>query len=230
MDETYSIVQMNEATLPGLLLEWVDAHPGRENAIIVPTNDLLNKITPILREHLNPIAVNPPFMNGMFEYKFRVGDKVMQCVNNSQQNVYNGTCGTILQFVEREKEYIKANGTIERVKTYMMRVRFHDSEEDTLYDLDKARDELNLAYAFTTHKAQGSEYDHVLIIMNRSIPGFINRNLIYTGASRGKRSVTIALSNMNIRKGWRDLPSERHTNLASMIDEKVEYVEEDQPI
>ena len=210
-DETYSFVPITETTLPRVLLDWVNAHPGTENAIIVPTNDLLNTITPILREHLNPVAVNPPIMNGPFEYKFRVGDKVMQTKNNSLRNVYNGTCGTILQFLEREKE---------------MEVRFNDREENTLYNLDAARDELDLAYAFTTHKAQGSEYDHVLIIMNRPIPGFINRNLIYTGASRGKRSVTIALSNMNIRKGWRDLPAERRTNLVSMIDDKVEYSEE----
>jgi exodeoxyribonuclease V alpha subunit len=223
MDDTYSIVQITENTLPNVLLEWVDAHPGHQNAIIVPTNELLNKITPILREHLNPVALNPPIMNGMFEYKFRVGDKVMQIANNSVRNVYNGTCGTILQFIEREKESIKANRIVEHVKTYTIRVRFNDMDSDTLYELDQARDELTLAYAFTTHKAQGSEYDHVLIIMNRPIPGFINRNLIYTGASRGKRSVTIALTNMNIRKGWRDLPAERHTNLVSMIDEKVEY-------
>jgi ATP-dependent exoDNAse (exonuclease V) alpha subunit len=62
------------------------------------------------------------------------------------------------------------------------------------------------------------------------IPGFINGNLIYTAASRGKQSVTIGLTSTAIRKGWRDLLAERRTNLVAMIDEHVDYtVETDGP-
>jgi exodeoxyribonuclease V alpha subunit len=165
-------------------------------------------------------------MIGPFEFKFRISDKVMQIKNNSIRDVFNGSCGRVVKFVERKREILRANGKIERIPTYTLHVLFNDRDYDVLYEIDEAKKELNLAYAFTTHKAQGSEYEHVLIIMNRPIPGFINRNLIYTGASRGKRSVTIALSSMNIRKGWRDLPAERCTNLVAMIDEKVEFEEE----
>ena len=228
-DETYSIVPITDQTMKKVLLEWIDAHPGEENAIIVPTNELVSKITPIVREHVNPVSVNPPIMIGPFEFKFRISDKVMQIKNNSHRGVYNGTCGRVTRFVERKHEVVKANGKIERLSTYSVQVLFNDRDYEVAYEIDDARKELNLAYAFTTHKAQGSEYEHVLIIMNRPIPGFINRNLIYTGASRGKHSVTIALSSMNIRKGWRELPAERKTNLVAMIDEKVEFEEESVP-
>ena len=233
MDATYSIVPVTDKTMKMVLLEWIDAHPdsprGDETAIIVPTNELLNLITPIVREYLNPVSVNPPIMIGPFEFKFRIGDKVMQIKNNPKRDAFNGTCGRIVKFVERKREVLRANGKIERVPTYTVHVLFNDRNYDVLYEIEDAKKELNLAYAFTTHKAQGSEYEHVLIIMTRPIPGFINRNLIYTGASRGKRSVTIALTSMNIRKGWRDLPAERRTNLVAMIDEKVDYEEEPTP-
>ena len=68
-----------------------------------------------------------------------------------------------------------------------------------------------------------AEYEHVLILMNKPIPGFINRNLIYTATSRGKKTVTIGLQNNAIRTQWREMPAERTTNLIGLIDEKVEY-------
>jgi exodeoxyribonuclease V alpha subunit len=229
MDETFNIIGVTEKTLKPILLGWADAHPGDTNAIIVPTNELLNQITPFLREHLNPVSVNPPIMVGPFEFKFRVGDKVMQIKNNSFIDVYNGTCGRIVKYTQRKKMFIKANGKSEAIPQISLYVQFNDRSNETFYEMDEAREQLILAYAFTTHKAQGSEYDHTLILMNKPIPGFINRNLIYTGASRGKRSVTIALSSMNIRKGWQDLPAERRTNLVAMIHDKVEFEEESTP-
>lgn len=222
-DETFQIIPIDEKNLKTIVLKWIDTHPGDQNAIIVPTNTLVTTITPIVREHLNPVSKNPLIMLGPREYKFRKGDKVMQIKNNYGRGVFNGTCGHVVDVIDSINTITQADGKKVEVPIKILHVRFHGRENDYYYTLDEGYDELAFAYVFTTHKAQGSEYEHVLILMNKPIPGFINRNLIYTAASRGKTSVTIGLENTGIRSQWREMPAERNTNLIGLIDEKVEY-------
>ena len=85
------------------------------------------------------------------------------------------------------------------------------------YPFSEAGKELVLAYVMTTHKAQGSEYDHTLIVMDRVIPGFINRSLIYTAASRGKTSVTVMVKDDRVMALWKNIPEPPKTNLLHRI-------------
>jgi len=222
-DDTFQIIPIEEKNLNSIVIKWIDTHPGNQNAIIVPTNNMVTLITPFVREYLNPVSKNPPFKVGPNEYKFRKGDKVMQVKNNYGRGVFNGTCGHIIDVIDSVKEIELSDGKTLIIPVKTLHVRFHGDNKDYYYTLESAYKELALAYVFTTHKAQGSEYDHVLILMNKPIPGFINRNLIYTAASRGKKTVTIGLENKFICTLWRDMPSERTTNLVSLLDEKVEY-------
>jgi ATP-dependent exoDNAse (exonuclease V) alpha subunit len=57
--------------------------------------------------------------------------------------------------------------------------------------------------------------------MDRAIHGFINRNLIYTAASRGKGSVTIMIKELGIMRLWKDIPAKPVTNLEAQILSKV---------
>jgi len=222
-DDTFRIVDITEKTMKPIILKWIDDHPGDMNAVIVPTNHLMNTVTSIIREHINPVSKNPTIKLGTMDYKFRKGDKIMQIKNNYERCVFNGTCGYIVDVIKKTQESTMSDGKRASVLVYNLHVKFNGMKSDFYYTVDDSYKELALAYAFTTHKAQGSEYDHVLILMDKPIPGFINRNLIYTAASRGKKTVTIGLQQNSIRRQWRDMPIDRITNLVSMIDANVEY-------
>ena len=124
-----------------------------------------------LQEVLNPAAAGPQVQR--FGWTFRAGDKVMQTHNNYQKEVFNGDIGRISAIDEREREV-----TVE-----------YDGKP-VVYDFGEL-DELSLAYALTIHKSQGSEYPAVVIPLHMQHYMMLQRNLLYTGVTRGKQLVAI---------------------------------------
>jgi exodeoxyribonuclease V alpha subunit len=130
--------------------------------------------------HLNDVlqaALNPP-QAGKAEINrgnriFRVGDKVIQRVNNYKLEVFNGDLGTI-EAIDLEDQ--------------MIAVRFGDR----LVGYDSA-DMLELSHGFcvTIHKSQGSEYPAVVIPLHTQHYLMLSRNLIYTALTRAKKTVVI---------------------------------------
>jgi exodeoxyribonuclease V alpha subunit len=108
-----------------------------------------------------------------FGWTFRVGDKVMQTHNNYKKEVYNGDIGRITAIDEMERE---------------LTVDFDG--RPVVYDLGEL-DELNLSFATTIHKSQGSEYPAVVIPLHTQHYMMLQRNLLYTGVTRGKRLVVL---------------------------------------
>ena len=108
-----------------------------------------------------------------FGWTFRTGDKVMQVENDYDRDVFNGDIGRI-----------SAIDPALRVVT----VRF--DERDVAYTFDEL-DELALAYAVTIHKAQGSEYPAVVIPIHTQHYPLLQRNLVYTGITRGRKLVVL---------------------------------------
>jgi exodeoxyribonuclease V alpha subunit len=104
---------------------------------------------------------------------FRVGDRVMQMRNNYDLDVFNGDVGRI------ERLDLEAGELI---------VRFEDRE--VLYDVEDA-DELALAYACTVHKSQGSEYPAIVVPVHTQHFVMLQRNLLYTAVTRGRRLVVL---------------------------------------
>jgi exodeoxyribonuclease V alpha subunit len=104
---------------------------------------------------------------------FKVNDKVMQIVNNYDKEVYNGDIGRIAAIDEEAKE----------VKVIM-------DDRDIVYDYSDL-DELVHAYAVSVHKSQGSEYPAVVIPILTQHYVLLQRNLLYTGVTRGKKLVVI---------------------------------------
>jgi len=104
---------------------------------------------------------------------FKVHDKVMQISNDYDKDVYNGDIGRIIQIDREEQEVI---------------VRFDDRE--VAYDFSDL-DELVHAYAVSIHKSQGSEYSAVVIPILSQHYVMLQRNLLYTGVTRGKKLVVI---------------------------------------
>jgi len=103
----------------------------------------------------------------------RVGDRVMQLRNNYDKDVYNGDVGRIVRVARAEGE---------------LWVRF--DEREVAYASDEL-DEIALAYASTVHKAQGSEYPAVVMPVHTQHFVMLQRNLLYTAVTRGKKLVVL---------------------------------------
>jgi exodeoxyribonuclease V alpha subunit len=143
-------------------------------------------------------ALNPPGETRVerFGWTFCPGDKVMQIVNDHERGVYNGDLG-IVRRIEAE------NG--ELVVDFEGR--------DVAYGFGEL-DELVLAYATTVHKSQGSEYPAVVIPITTQHYPMLQRNLVYTAVTRGKRLVvmvgqrralSIAVRGQQSRRRWSKL-------------------------
>jgi exodeoxyribonuclease V alpha subunit len=104
---------------------------------------------------------------------FRLGDKVLQTVNDYKKEVFNGDIGRIAQIDNEERE---------------LTVSFDG--RSVVYDFGEL-DELALAYALTIHKSQGSEYPAVVIPLHTQHFMLLQRNLLYTGVTRGKIVVVL---------------------------------------
>lgn len=122
-------------------------------------------------------ALNPPEKGRAqverFGWTFRVGDKVLQTHNNYQKEVFNGDIGRIVGIDDQESEVL---------------VEFEG--RNVLYDFGEL-DELMLAYCTTIHKSQGSEYPAVVIPLHTQHYLMLQRNLLYTGITRGKQMVIV---------------------------------------
>lgn len=104
---------------------------------------------------------------------YKVHDKVMQVVNNYEKEVYNGDIGMISSIDEEAKEVVVVI-----------------DEREIIYDYADL-DELVHAYAVSIHKSQGSEYPAVVIPILTQHYVMLQRNLLYTGVTRGKKLVVI---------------------------------------
>jgi exodeoxyribonuclease V alpha subunit len=131
-----------------------------------------------------------------FGWTFAPGDKVMQVENDYDKDVYNGDIGTV-EDVDLDEGELAVNFD-GRTVTFVF------GELDTLVP----------AYAATIHKSQGSEYPAVVIPVMTQHYAMLQRNLIYTGVTRGKklvvvvgqtRAVAIAVKNVSGRRRWSKL-------------------------
>ncbi len=107
------------------------------------------------------------------ERRYDTGDKVMQIKNNYDKNVFNGDIGIIVRIDSEARLVI---------------ISFDDREIE--YDFSDL-DETVLAYAISIHKSQGSEYPAVVLPVMTQHYILLQRNLIYTGVTRGKKLVVI---------------------------------------
>lgn len=104
---------------------------------------------------------------------FRIGDKVIQNINDYEKDVFNGDSGTVLRIDHEDKKLV---------------VRYDDKDvEYAFHELD----EIMLAYAMTIHKSQGSEYPVVIIPITYANRIMMQRNLIYTAITRAKKMCII---------------------------------------
>lgn len=173
------------------LPKFVDASPFDIQVLTPMKKGLLGveRLNGILQQYLNPGGENKKEreLGGRI---FREGDKVMQTKNNYQ---LEWECRSSYGFVtERGVGIFNGDmGIIREINEYAetMTVEF-DEGRMVEYSL-KNLEELELAYAITIHKSQGSEYPAVVIPLLNGPQMLMNRNLLYTAVTRAKKCVTI---------------------------------------
>lgn len=149
----------------------------------------VGRLNEILQQFINPAAEDKrekEFGNIIF----REGDKVMQIKNNYQTRwEKRGYHGTVLE--EGMGVFNGDMGIIRAINTYVenLEVEFEDGKFVT-YPF-KQLEELELAYAVTIHKSQGSEYPAVVMPLLTGPRMLMNRNLLYTGVTRARKCVCI---------------------------------------
>ena len=180
-------IQLIRQKLP----KYVNASPFDIQVLTPMRKGLLGveRLNTILRQYLNP----PDGKKAEREHGqtiFRVGDKVMQIKNNYQAEweirsrynipiekglgVFNGDMGIV-----REINSFSETLTVEYEERRMVEYPF------------KELDQLDLAYAITIHKSQGSEYPAVIIPLLTGPRMLMNRNLLYTAVTRARKCVTL---------------------------------------
>lgn len=132
----------------------------------------VRELNTMLQDALNPRRPDQEVVE-KFGVQFRVGDKVMQTVNNYDKEVFNGDIGRVASIDGVEREVV---------------VRVDGRE--VVYDFGEL-DEVALAYAITVHKAQGSEFPAVVLPLAMQHYLLLQRNLVYTAITRGRRLVVV---------------------------------------
>ncbi len=133
---------------------------------------------------------------------FKMGDKVLQTRNNYEKDVYNGDIGTVIA-IDREVQDLSVDFEGKVVS----------------YDFKEA-DELILAYAISVHKSQGSEYPAVVMPVLTQHYLLLQRNLLYTAITRGKKLVYLVGTKKALSIAIRnDKPHKRYTLLAERLRE-----------
>ncbi len=210
-EDFYFIEQIEPEHVVNLILDLITQKlPNKFNynslhdiQVLVPTNKGtvgVNNLNIKIQETINKNKVN--IFKGSNEYK--INDKVIQLKNNYEKDVYNGDIGFIKNIDFDLKElYIDFDG---KIVVY------------DFYDLD----EINLSYAISVHKAQGSEFKCVIVPILTSHYMLLQRNLLYTAITRArevviligsKKAIGMAVSKNNVEK--------RYTSLQELLQTKL---------
>lgn len=124
---------------------------------------------------------------------FFVGDKVMQKRNDYDKGVYNGDVGIVWSVTDKR-----------------IAVSFYDRE--VVYEKEE-RNDLQLAYATTVHKSQGSEYDTVILVLLPTQYMMLKRNLLYTGITRAKKTTYLITTEEALKKAVENVETGRRYSL-----------------
>ena len=149
--------------------------PIRDVQVLCPMNRGslgIRELNIRLQNELNPVCANEPMVE-KFGWQFRTRDKVIQTENNYDKDVFNGDIGQIVKLDTEERE-----------------VTIQFDQREVVYDYGEL-DEISLAYAITIHKSQGSEFPCIVTPLAMQQYMLLQRNLIYTGITRGKQLVVL---------------------------------------
>ncbi|MGK5594954.1 MAG: SF1B family DNA helicase RecD2 [Parachlamydiaceae bacterium] len=176
-----------------------DLHPLDDIQVLAPMKKGFvgtENLNAILQQQLNP----KEHALIRFGRKYTIGDKVMQIRNNYQKEVFNGDVGKIVMIDFNEQSIV---------------VNFDGKE--VVYEAAEL-DEVVLAYAISVHKYQGSECPCIVMPVHTTHFKLLQRNLLYTGITRGKRLVVLVGTKRALAMAVKnDEVKKRHTGLKSAL-------------
>jgi exodeoxyribonuclease V alpha subunit len=176
--------------------------PMRDVQVLTPMRRNIlgaESLNSLIQERLN--GKGPTVIRGAM--KFRIGDRVMQLRNNYDKDVYNGDIGFIHDLNEEDRSLV--------VLFDGKPIEYQSGELD----------ELTLSYATTIHKSQGSEYSAVIVLVHNQHYMMLQRNLLYTAITRGKKLVMVIGSPWAVSRAIEtNTVKERRTNLAGLLEKK----------
>jgi exodeoxyribonuclease V alpha subunit len=180
--------------------------PTKRGALGAPS------LNSVLQEVLNPAEEGKPEII-VGNRTFRLGDKVMQLRNNYTAEWHDD------DWNEGEGIFNGDMGTVESIDVISKSMTVRSDDRLITYS-GEMFEELDLAYAVTVHKSQGSEFPVVIIPMWRFPPMLMTRNLLYTAVTRGKRLVLLIGDPRCIRYMVdNNRADERYTGLKSRLRE-----------
>ena len=216
------IIRVVIALIQEKLPKYVEAKPFEIQVLTPMRKGLLGveRLNQILQRYLNPPDASKKEKE-IGQGLFREGDKVMQVRNNYQLEwEIRGRYG-----IPIEKGVGVFNGDTGIIKTInefaeTAEVEFEDGRWAE-YSF-KRLDELELAYAVTIHKSQGSEYPAVIIPLLSGPRMLMNRNLLYTAVTRARKCVTVVGSEETFRDMIRN---EKQQRRYSSLDQRIQETE-----
>lgn len=175
---------------------YKDADPQKDIQVLTPTRKgLLGtvELNKLLQSKLNPPS--PEKTEKKYGEKlFRLGDKVMQIRNNYQIGW------------RRRRDFSEGEGIFNGDMGYIKNIDEDSGKITVVFDEDRyveyevnGLDELELAYALTVHKSQGSEFPIVVMPITNVPPMLATRNLLYTAVTRGKEAVVLCGSTARLK-------------------------------
>ena len=157
----------------------------------------IDNLNNILQNIYNPKSITKNEINYL-DVTYREGDKVLQLVNDLDNNVFNGDIGYIESINGNKIEIDFEGNTVEYEKKNLKQIKH--------------------AYAITIHKSQGSEFEHVIMPISTSYFKMLYNKLVYTGVSRAKKTLTIVGDPMAFARAVaNNYSSNRKTSLKTKI-------------
>jgi len=176
--------------------------PIRDVQVLCPMNRGslgVRELNAALQRVLNPVRPRELSVE-RFGWRFQMRDKVIQTENDYDKDVFNGDVGIV-----------------DRVDPVEQQVAIRFDDRIVKYDFGEL-DEVSLAYAVTIHKSQGSEFPAVVIPLATQHYMLLQRNLIYTGITRGKRLLVLIGQKKALGVAVRnDRPQRRYSGLLASL-------------
>lgn len=218
-DDYNFIISDNTKTIPNILYIVENAlskgYTDKDIQILAPMYKSINGID-MLNKYLQKLF-NPPAENKkeiiLTDVIYRVGDKVLQLVNDTENNVYNGDLGYIINIIDAKNSKSKKNEILV------------DYDGNVVTYTKEVYNNIRHGYAISIHKAQGSEFPLVIMPIVNNFNRMLYNKLIYTGVTRAKKSLIIVGDpNCFINGIKNDFVDYRKTTLKDLILEKYNYL------
>lgn len=174
----------------------------------------INEINSKIQDLVNPLKDEQEQIKHYGQI-FRQNDKVIQLVNRAEKGIMNGDVGYIDSFIYKD------------LKIIGLRVAFDQNIIE--YTIEELED-LSLAYAISVHKAQGGEFDIVIMPISSKHFIMLKRKLIYTAITRAKKILILIGDVQMMQQGIRKIENNRKTILKNKLIEYINTnVNEDNP-